>query len=49
MSKQNKKVLLLLALAVGLSKLIGLILDEACQPADLSDLLSSLYADASET
>lgn len=39
MVEKNKKVLLLLVLAVGLSKLIDFILDEAYQPVDLSDYL----------
>ncbi|WP_283595317.1 hypothetical protein [Limosilactobacillus sp. DJ3M12] len=41
-SEQKKKALLLLVLAVGLSKLIDFILDEAYQLVDLSDLSNSL-------
>lgn len=44
--EKKKKALMLLVLAVGLSKLIDFILDEAYQPGDLSDLSNSLCADA---
>lgn len=44
--EKKKKALVLLVLAVGLSKLIDFILDEAYQPGDLSDLSNSLCADA---